>query len=285
MSALTLAAFLLAQATSVEPGTQIRAFTLSFVDAKGAEVVDLGARDVAVVENGQTRDITSFKPDARPLAIAILVDSSAAVGEGYRLNVVDAVVGLVARFPEGTRYALWTTGDRPTRLVELTSDKGAVGGALRRVVPQGGNTMLDALAEASTDLAKHAREDERTVVIAITGSGPELSSRDKYRAAEETARSRAWLLAVEFEQAEGDLDARTNLGYVCERLAKATGGRFDVVLSPMAIDGALRKLWAVVRGSYRLAYATAPGLKQRKLRIDIARPGTSVLLPATAQEP
>ena len=97
MSALTLAAFLLAQATSVEPGTQIRAFTLSFVDAKGAEVVDLGARDVAVVENGQTRDITSFKPDARPLAIAILVDSSAAVGEGYRLNVVDAVVGLVAR--------------------------------------------------------------------------------------------------------------------------------------------------------------------------------------------
>jgi hypothetical protein len=285
MPGLTLAAFLLAQATSVAPGTQIRALTLSFVDEKGAEVADLGAKDLAVIENGLTRDITSFKPDARPLAVAILLDSSAAVAPSYRLNLVDAVLGLIARFPEGTRYTLWTTGDRPTRIVELTSDKGLAGGALRRIAPQGGNTMLDALAEASADLAKAAREDERTLVVAITGAGPELSSRDKLRAVEETARSRVWLLAVEFDESESDLDARTNLGYVFDRLASASGGRYDVVLSPMAVDGALRKLWAVVRGSYRLAYATVPDLKKRKLRIDVARPGTHVLLPAAAQEP
>jgi VWFA-related protein len=285
MSGLTLAAFLLAQATSVAPGTQIRAFTLSFVDDKGVEVADLGVQDVAVLENGVTRDITSFKPDARPLAVAILLDSSAAVAPSYRLNLVDAVLGLISRFPEGTRYALWTTGDRPTRIVELTSDKGLAGGALRRVAPQGGNTMLDALAEASAELAKAAREDERRLVFAITAAGPELSSRDKLRTVEETTRSRVWLLAVEIDDSESDLDARTNLGYALDRLASTSGGRYDVVLSPMAVDGALRRLWAVVRGSYRLAYATVPDLKKRKLRIDVARPGTHVLLPAAAQEP
>jgi VWFA-related protein len=286
MSGLTLAAFLLAQATSAAPGTQVRALTVSFADEKGAEVTDLGAKDVAVVENGVTRDITSFKPDARPLAVAILLDTSAAVAESYRLNLVDAVIGLVARFPEGTRYAIWTTGDRPTKIVDLTSDKGAAGGALRRVAPQGGNTMLDALAEASSDLAKLAREGERTLVVAITATGPELSSRDKQRSADETEQSRAWVLALEVDDRGSDLEARMNLGYVFDRLAGATGGRYDVVLSPMAVDDALRKLSAVVRGSYRLAYATAPDLKKRKLRISVARPGTRVLVPAaSAQEP
>jgi VWFA-related protein len=286
MSGLTLAAFLLAQTTSLAPGTQVRVLTVSFVDEKGAEVTNLAAKDVAVVENGLTRDITSFKPDARPLAVAILLDSSAAVADSYRLNLVDAVSGLIARFPEGTRYAIWTTGDRPTKIVGPTSDQGAAGGALRRVVPQGGNTMLDTLAEASSDLAKLAREGERTLLVAITGTGPELSSRDKQRSVEETAESGVWVLAVEIDGGEGDLEARMSLGYVLDRLAAATGGRSDVVLSPMAVDDALRKLSAVVRGSYRLAYATTADLKKRKLRVDVARPGTRVLVPAaSAQEP
>ena len=94
--------------------------------------------------------------------MAILVDTSAAVSSAYRLNVVDAVVGLVARLPEGTRYAVWTTGDRPTKVVDYTDDRGAAGAALRRVAPQGGNYTLDALAEASADLEKLAREGDRT---------------------------------------------------------------------------------------------------------------------------
>ncbi len=286
MIAATLAALLLTQATSVAPGTEIRAVTVSFVDEKGAEVRDLGVKDVALLENGVTRDITSFKPDTRPLDVAILVDSSAMVATSFRLNLLDAVLGLVARLPEGSRYAIWTTGDRPTKIVALTGDKGAAGGALRRVAPQGGNTMLDALAEASADLAKTAREGDRTAVIAITETGPELSSRDRFRALEETLRSRACVLAVEVDDPEGDFDARARLSYVFDRLAKATGGRYEVVLSSMAADSALRKVSAVIRGSYRLAYATVPDLEKRSLKISVARPGTRVLVPAAvAQKP
>ena len=51
--------------------------------------------------------------------------------------LVDAVLGLVSRLPDGARYALWTTGDRPTKLVDHTDDRGAAGTALRRVAPQG----------------------------------------------------------------------------------------------------------------------------------------------------
>lgn len=280
MSALTLAVFLLAQAApATAPGTQVRALTVTLLGDKGQEVTDVSAADVALAENGVSRDITSFKPDGRPLSVAVLVDTSAAMGASYRLNVVEAVVGLVARLPEGARYALWTTGDRPTKVVDHTDDRRAAGEALRRVAPQGGNMMLDALAEASVDLKKLSREGDRTVVVAVTGTGPELSYRDKHRSAEEAEKNAELFLLVQIEGGEADYEMRSNLSYVMERLGRSSGGRYEVILSPMSTDNVLRKLSSHLRSSYRLAYATLPDLKKRKLELSVARPGTEVFLP------
>ena len=286
MSALILAAVLLGQAApATAPGTEIRALTVTLLGEKDQEVTDISAADVALAENGVSRDIVSFKPDRRPLSVAIIVDTSLAMGSSYRLNVVDAVVGLVARLPEGARYALWTTGDRPTKVVDHTDDRQAAGDALRRVAPQGGNTLLDAFAEASADLKKLSREGDRTVVVAVTGTGPELSYRDKYRAAEEAEKSAELFLSVQIDSGEADFEMRSNLSYVMDRLARSTGGRYEVVLSAMSTDTALRKLSAHLRSGYRLAYATLPDLKKRKLDLSIARPGTEVFLPvASARE-
>jgi hypothetical protein len=280
MAGLTLAALLLAQTIAAAPGTEVRTLTVSFVDEAGGAAPELGPADVALLENGVTRDITSFRRDLRPLAVAILLDSSAAVGDSFRPNLMPAVAGFVARLPDGARYALWTTGDRPTKVVELTADKGAAPAALRRVIPQGGNTMLDALVEASADLRKSAKEGERSVVVAVSSTGPELSSRDKLRAAEETLASGALVLALAVDEGGSDFETRSVLGYVFDRLRSATGGRYETVLSPMAADGALRKLSAMVAGAYRLAYATAPDLKKRKIELRVARPGTKAFVPA-----
>ena len=286
MSALTLAVFLLGQAApATAPGTELRALTVTLLDEKDREVTDVSAGDVALVENGVSRDITSFKPDRRPLSVAVIVDTSAAMGSSYRQNVVDAVVGLVARLPEGARYALWTTGDRPTKIVDHTLEREEAGRALRLVAPQGGNYQLDAFGEATADLKKLSREGDRTVVVAVTGTGPELSYRDKYRAADEAEKSAELFLSVQIDSGEADFEMRSNLGYVMDRLARSTGGRHEVVLSAMSTDTALRMLSAHLRSGYRLAYATVPDLKKRKLDLSVARPRTEVFLPsASARE-
>jgi len=281
MSALTLAAFLLGQAApATAAGTEIRALTVTLLDEKGQPAGDVSTADVALQENGLTRDITSFKPDTRPLSVAIVVDSSAALGSSYRLNVVDAVLGLMRALPEGARYVLWTTGDRPTKVVDHTDDRQLAGDALRRVAPQGGNYMLDAVAEASTDLAKLSREGDRRVIVAVTGLGPEFSYVDKYRSAEVGEKNLDLFLGVEIEAGQADFEVRSNISYVYDRLARATGGRQEVSLSAMGVDDALRKVGAHLRAGYRLAYATVPDLKKRRLDLSVARPGTKVFLPA-----
>jgi VWFA-related protein len=281
MSGLALAVYLLAQpAPAAAPGTEVRAFTVSFLDEQGGQVADLAAADVALTENGIAREITSFKPDRRPLSLALIVDSSAAVGSAYRLNVVQAVDGLIARLPEGTRYAVWTSGDRPDKIVDFTDDRQAAGKALRRVAPQGGNYVLDALSEAATDLKKLAREGDRSAVVAITFTGPEFSYRDKYRSVEEAQKGAELFVGVQVDTSDAEFDTRSNLGYVLDHLATASGGRYEVILSPMGLDSALHKVSATIRAGYRVAYATVPDLKQRKLELSVARPKTKVLLPA-----
>jgi hypothetical protein len=70
MSALTLVVLLLGQAAPVTaPGTEVRALTVTLLDENDREVTDVSAADVALAENGVSRDITSFTPDRRPVSV------------------------------------------------------------------------------------------------------------------------------------------------------------------------------------------------------------------------
>jgi hypothetical protein len=279
MPVFPLLLLLLGQAPTIAPDAQVRALTVTILDDEGEPVQGLGVEDVALTENGVVRPITSFKPDERPLTVAVIVDTSQAVGNAFRLNVVDAVAALVARLPVGTSYALWTTGDRPNKLLDYGEDRTAAAKALVRVPTLGGNYMLDALAEASKDLKAHLREGDRSAVIAISGTGPELSYLDKYRSADVAEENADLYLILEVDVGGAGFEQRAKLSYVFDRLARASAGEYDVVLSYMGVDSSLRNLSPYLRAGYRLAYATVPDLKKRQIKVTVARPGTEVRVP------
>jgi VWFA-related protein len=275
MTTLALLALLWAQAAPAADA-EVRAVWVTVTDEKGNAVEGLSAEDVVVLENGVARDVVALSLDRRPLNLVLLVDTSAAVAEAFRLTMVDAIQGFLGRLPSGTKYALWTTGDRPTKLVDFTDDTSAGSRALTRVVPQGGSTMLDALVEASEDLRKKAKEGERTVVAAVSAVGPEFSSRDRYRVVEAAQKNADLFMAVLIEEGKTDFDNRSSYDFVLSALTKKTGGLDESTLSAMGVDTALRKLSAQVRSQYRLSYATLPEMKSRKIEVKVARPGVKV---------
>jgi VWFA-related protein len=273
MMTLAMMSLLLAQAA---PGAaapaETRTVSVTVTDDKGNPVEGLGRDDVALLENGVARDVVSLTLDRRPLTLVFLLDTSEAVATSLRLHFLDPVVGFLRQLPDGSRYALWTTGDRPTKLVDFTAEPDEAKNALRRIAPQGGTTMLDAIVEASEDLKK--KEGERFAVVAMTGVGPEFSSRSKEQVVDRLKDDSSTFLGVIVEEGATSVENRNTYDYVFDHLARKSGGAFETTLSPMGAENALKKVAAPLRGQYQLTYATLDDLKQRKLEVQVARPRT-----------
>ncbi len=100
---------------------------------------------------------------------------------------MNAVAAAIARLPEGTRYALWTTGDRPTKLVDFTDDRSLAAPALRRVFPQGGNRVLDAIVEAG-EVLRESAEGARAAMLIVSGVGIGFTDVPRHRVVDEGLR-------------------------------------------------------------------------------------------------
>jgi VWFA-related protein len=274
---------LLLQASgATPPPAEIRAVTVTVADDKGSAIEGLTPEEVAVVENGVARDLVKVEADRRPLTCLIVVDTSQEAASAIRLQAVEAIASFLARLPTGTRYALWTAGDRPVKAVDFTDDTTQAAKALKRAFYQGGNTLFDTLIEATRELKD--REGERNVVLTVSGMGIGFTNYDRHQAVKELEKSGALFLSVLFD--EGSAPAipaqdpgqisRSDYEYVLATVAKRTGGRHETPLSPMGVSASLLKLGAELRGQYRLSYATVPGLKDRKIEVHVARAGAKV---------
>jgi von Willebrand factor type A domain len=271
---VALTALLMLQAgPATSPALETHTVTVTLTDASGRGVTDLGSDELALVENGVVRDLVKITPDARPLVVAILVDSSQELSSTYRLYLVDAVAALVKALPEGARYAIWVTGERPRKLVDVTDDRAAVA-ALKRVAPQGGNTLLDGLVEVTKELRK--REGDRLAVVAVSGYTTEFSSRDRYRVAEEARRNADLFLFFSFDEGLASFENRTSYDYVMQELIKDPGGRLERAITAMAATKTLPGLARDLQPGLRLTYESVAGLKQRNIEVQVSRPGLQV---------
>jgi VWFA-related protein len=279
---LAAAVLLLASASPVAADDEPRSLTVTVTDEKGAPVDGLVAQDVAVLENGAARTLTRVERDERPLRLAVLVDTSEPMGDHYRLQIVDPLLRFLGRLPKGTEFAVWTTGDRPNKVVDYGEGMTAASKALRRIFPTGGNTLLDALVEASKDL--QSKEAARSAIVVVTGIGVGFTNYSKEQVVDIVRPIGATVLAAEIEESgaaasrsQGEV-SRTDYDYTLANLADATGGRRDILLSAMGAGRTLDSFAGELASQYRLTYEGVPGLKDkdRKVEVKVARPGAKV---------
>jgi VWFA-related protein len=275
---------LLAQAAQAGSGAAVRSLNVAITDEKGAAVEGLLATDLAVIEDGVAREVTRVERDRRPLTLTLLLDSSAAVGTAWRLNVIEAVEEFVRRLPEGSQLSIWTTGDRPTKRLDFGEKVDSLRKLLGRVVPDGGNTLLDAIVEAGSELKK--QEGGRSAMVIVTSTGVEFSNRDRFQVIERARGLAQQFAAVLFESdASSEMEARLSYEHVLGTLTKETGGVYETPLSSLAVGRSLGRISADIAGQYRLSYATLAEAKPKKIEVKVARPGVRVRATAPEKEP
>ncbi|HEY2945823.1 MAG TPA: VWA domain-containing protein [Vicinamibacteria bacterium] len=258
----------------------VKTLDVWITDSGGSAVRGLVPEEAAVVENGVARTVTRLEEDRRPLMVAVIVDSSAPMATFYRLHLVDPIVQLLNQLPEGARFAVWTTGDRPQKIADWSDDVAAASRALKRTAPQGGNTVLDAIVEAAADLKE--KEGERSAVVVVSGVGIGFTNWERRQVVEKARTGGATFMVVQFEetgepsQATGEQVTRLDYDYVFDSLTRQTGGLRELTLSAMGVPRSLEHVAQALKAPYRLSYTTVPDLKERKVEVKVARPGVKV---------
>lgn len=258
----------------------LRSMYVSVLNEQGAPVPDLGPSDFIVREDGVAREVLRVAPATEPMQIAVLVDNSAAAASDiadFRRALHD-FVNLVMTQSDVTgknEMAITTLADRPTILVDYTTNAEALNKGIDRIFSQPGSGTL--LLEGIIEICKgiKARESARPVIVAITTEGTEFSDRFHDLVLEPLKSSGAAFHAlVVGPMSRGTSDAERERGIVLDQGTLLTGGRRDNVLTSMSLPGKLKELAVELTHQYRVTYAHPQSLiPPERITVAAAKPG------------
>lgn len=244
-----IALTMLAAPIAVFAQADARVFYASVVDKDGEPVLDLSLKDFIVREDGHAREILSVARDRDPLQIALLVDNSVSMRPQLS-QLRKAVMAFIDATRDDVQLALITLAERPTILVGYTSDRAALRKAAEGIFSyEAANYLLDGISETSQGLMK--RTTWRSAIAVITGIGPEMSYR-QYTEALRFFRAGGASLHV-LQLGMGVREQGREI--VISKGTAETGGRFEDVLLPTALELKSRQLATELSNQYRVTYA------------------------------
>lgn len=246
---------------------------VSVLDGKGAAVTGLGAADFAVREDGVTREVLRASPATEPLDVVLLVDDSQAATQAIPY-LRDGLSRFVDQLKGKAAIGIVTVGERPTSVVERTTDTAALKKAIGRTFarPGSGAYLLDAISDVSRGF--QVRQPKRPVIVAITMEDVEFSNLQHERVLEQLYRSGAALHVLAVGSPAGiTSDEVRNKNIVMADGTVGTGGRRDQLLSELAIPDALTKLAGELLNQYVVTYGRPESLiPPEKVQVTVKRP-------------
>lgn len=247
------------------------AVSVSVIDRSGAMVGDLRPEEVTIKEEGQPRVVKRVERDRRPLALAVLVDSSGLMGKGFLRDLADPVMDFLDALPAGVDRTLMAIGTPPEVLP--LEDPAATRAALRARAPFGKLSLYDGIAEACRRLSAK-RSMRRALIVVFSDRATEDDSQTALAAA---GRALPLVLAIQF------LGAGTYAPGL-DAIVQWTGGRYEQIGSASGVGGTLKKLLPELDAPWLVIYETPGAVDRRKVEVKVTRKGTKARLRGAALE-
>lgn len=254
---------------------------VTVTDSRQHLVAGLERRDFQVFENGVPQEITHFSRDPEPIALSILLDTSASMAPRLKF-AQDAAVGFTHRLGPHDVAQVIDFDDRANVVQAFTQDRAALERAIRRTEANGSTALYVAIYVALNDLRQlHAQsgDEVRRQAIVLLSDGEDTSSPIDYdQVLDQAKRSGVGVWAIGLKSKQ-DLSAHEYSGSESDlrKISQETGGRAFVVTDPSQLPAVYQRIADELANQYVLAY-TPSDKKQdgtwRSILVKVNRPET-----------
>ena len=273
-----------AQRTPFRAGIDVIGMNVTATDASRRYVTDLDRQDFQIFEDGRPQQVTFFRRSSLPLALALLIDTSASMEPNLGVAQEAAVGFIRALGPEDIASVI----DFDTRVEvrqDFTTDRRALEHAIRKTAAGGSTALYNAVYIALKGLTKtigdERLEERRRRAIVILSDGEDTSSLLGFDEVLDLAvRSDTAIYAIGLLGSEVSAFVKrpNDAQFVLRRLSEQTGGRVFFATDAKELSGVYGKIRAELANQYFLAYeSTNPRRDGQFRRISVRVSRASVV--------
>jgi Ca-activated chloride channel family protein len=247
-----------AQQTPFRTGIDVVSLNVTVTEA-GRYVTDLGQDEFDVYEDGVKQTISFFTRVQQPIALAVLLDTSASMDQ--RLDTAqEAAIGFVKRMRPQDLMMVIDFDSTSRTLQSFTNDMAALEKAIRSTSVNGSTALYNAIYISLKELKKvkaPTTEDIRRQAIVVLSDGDDTSSLIEYEEVLDLAkRSETAIYAIGLKQGGGERVVFKEAEFVLKQLANETGGRAFFPSSVSELQGIYQQISDELANQYSIGYSS-----------------------------
>jgi Ca-activated chloride channel homolog len=218
------------QAPAFRAGVELVSLNVTVADPTGRYITDLEQEDFNVFEDGAKQDVTFFNKTNLPIALALMLDTSASMDTKLQ-TAQEAAVGFAHRLRPQDIAEVIDFDSRVTILANFTNNATELEQAIRKTSAGGSTSLYNAVYIALKDLKKQVAknvEEIRRRAIVVLSDGEDTSSLLPFDEVLDLAkRSETAIYGIGLREHEGATESRgfREAEFVLRQLSQETGGR------------------------------------------------------------
>ena len=259
-------------------GVEMVSLNVTVVDSQGRYVTDLAQVDFGVFEDGAKQELTYFNHTNLPIALSLLIDSSASMEQRME-NAQEAAIGFARKIRPQDLAQVVDFDSRVEIRQTFTNNIEQLARAILSTSSGGSTALHNAVYISLKELAKVKAknpEEVRRQAIVLLSDGEDTSSLVSFEEVLELAkRSETAIYTVGLRPREaGALRGFREAEFVLRQLAQETGGRAYFADKVEALKDVYGQIADELSSQYSMGYSSRNPRRDgafRRLVVQVAR--------------
>ena len=266
------------QTPSFRAGVDIVSLNVTVVDGQNRYITDLDQQDFAVFEDGVKQDVSFFNRRQQPIALSLLLDSSASMED--KLDTLQtAAVNFVRRL-RSSDVAQVIDFDSSVQIRQgFTSNQSELEAAILQTSAGGSTSLHNAIYIALKELRKvkaGSEEDVRRQAIIVFSDGEDTSSLVSFDEVLDLAkRSETSIYTIALRGADTQTRGFREAEFILRQLAQETGGRAFFPAKVEDLNGVYAQIADELASQYTIGYTSRNARRDgawRRIVVQVLKP-------------